>query len=109
MSDESQRKAILLSSCGITTYKLFKGLTAPSKSGKKSFDKLKQLMLHHQYSRPNLIAERFKFNLRVRHADESVSIFVAELRKLTEYCEYGDSLNDMLRDRLVCGINHDLH
>ena len=64
-------------------------------------------MLHHQYSRPNLIAERFKFNLRVRHADESVSIFVAELKKLTEYCEYGDSLNDMLRDRLVCGINHE--
>ena len=65
-------------------------------------------MLHHQYSRPNLITERFKFNLRVRHADESVSIFVAELKKLTEYCEYGDSLNDMLRDRLVCGINQRL-
>ena len=34
-------------------------------------------------------------------------MFVAELRKLTEYCEYGESLNDMLRDRLVCGINHE--
>ena len=30
-------------------------------------------------------------------------MFVAELRKLTEYCEYGD----MSRDRLVCGINHE--
>ena len=36
--DELQRKAILLSSWGITTYKLFKGLTAPSKPGEKSFD-----------------------------------------------------------------------
>ena len=34
-------------------------------------------------------------------------MFVAELTKLTEYCEYGESLNDMLRDRLVCGINHE--
>ena len=34
-------------------------------------------------------------------------MFVAELRKLTEYCEYGESLNDMLRERLVCGINHE--
>ena len=25
-------------------------------------------------------------------------------RKITEHCEYGDRLNEMLRDRLVCGI-----
>ena len=54
-----------------------------------------------------MIAERFKFNSRVRNANESVSMFVAELRKLTEYCEYRDSLKDMLRDRLVCDINHE--
>ena len=35
-----------------------------------------------------MIAKRFKFNSRVRNANESVTIFVAELRKLTEYCEY---------------------
>ena len=62
ISDESQRKAILLSSCGITTYKLFKGLIGPSNPGKTSFDELMQLMLHHQNPRPNMIAERFKFN-----------------------------------------------
>ena len=99
-------KAILLSSCRITTYKLFKGLAALSKSGEKPFDELKQLMLHHQNSCPNMIAKRFKFNSCVRNANKSVSMFVAELWKLTEYCEYGKSLN-MLRDRLVCGINHE--
>ena len=30
-----------------------------------------------------------------------------ELRRLTEHCEYGTSLNDVLRDCLVCGIKHD--
>ena len=64
------------------------------------------LMSHHQNPRPNMIAEPFKFNSRESNANESVSKFLAELRKLTEYCEYGDSLNDMLRDRLVCSINH---
>ena len=34
-------------------------------------------------------------------------MFFAELRKLTEYCEYGESLHYMLRDRLVCGITHE--
>ena len=61
-------------------HKLFKGLTAPSKPGEKSFDELKQLMLHHQNPCPNMIAKCFKFNLHVRNANESVSMFVAELR-----------------------------
>ena len=67
--DELQRKAkvILLSSCGIATYELLKGLTAPSKPGEKSFDELKQLMLHHQNPCPDMIAERFKFSSRVRN------------------------------------------
>ena len=36
---------------------------------------------------------------------ETVSEYVASLRQLTEHCKYGDNLNTMLRDRLVCGIN----
>ena len=55
---------------------------------------------------PKYDSKRFKFNSCVRNANKSVSMFVAELWKLTEYCEYGKSLN-MLRDRLVCGINHE--
>ena len=95
----------MLGSCRITTYKLFKGLTAPSKPGEKSSDELKQLMLHHQNPCPNMIAEHFKFNSCVRNVSKSVSMLVAELRKLTQYCEYRELLNNMLRDRLVCGIN----
>ena len=30
--------------------------------------------------------------------------YVASLQKLAEHCAFGDSLADMLRDRLVCGI-----
>ena len=30
--------------------------------------------------------------------------FVAELRALAEFCNYGETLNDMLRDRIVCGV-----
>ena len=32
-----------------------------------------------------------------------MSDFVAQLRKLSEHCRFGDQLEDMLRDRLVCG------
>ncbi len=68
---------------------------------------LVQLMLDHRCPEPNPIAERFKFNSRNRLPDESIADCVAELRRLTEYCEFGQALSDMLRDRLVCGINHE--
>ena len=30
---------------------------------------------------------------------------MSELRSLTKFCNFGTALKDMLRDRLVCGIN----
>ena len=36
---------------------------------------------------------------------ESVVQFVAELRHLSEYCDFDRMLDDMIRDRLVCGIS----
>ena len=43
--------------------------------------------------------------MRSRKPGENVSTYVAELRKFSEYCNFGDTLGDMPRDRLVCGIN----
>ena len=36
-----------------------------------------------------------------------VAKYVAALRSLAEHCNYADVLNDMLRDRLVCGVNNE--
>ena len=38
----------------------------------------------------------------MQRPEETDGQFIAELRKLSEYCEFGGTL-DMLRDRLVCG------
>ena len=35
---------------------------------------------------------------------EIVAEYVAGLHKLAEHCNFGDTLDNMLRDRLVCGI-----
>ena len=32
--------------------------------------------------------------------------FVVQLRQLSEHCRFGDTLSDMLCDRIVCGINN---
>ena len=57
---------------------------------------------HHQ-PRPSTIVQRFNFHTRIQKSGETISEYVAQLRRLSEYCEFGDTLEDMLRDRLVCG------
>ena len=32
-------------------------------------------------------------------------MFISEVRNLARFCNFGDSLDAMIRDRLVCGIN----
>ena len=106
ITEETKMKAILLSGCGAKTYKLFKGLVAPEKPSDKTFAILAKVMKDHQHPTPNPIAERFKFYIRDREESESVSTYVAELRRRTEHCNFGTSLEDMIRDRLVCGKKH---
>ena len=55
--------------------------------------------------KPSVIMKRFKFNSRFKQPSESVATFIAGLCKLAEHCVYGAQLSDMLRDRLVCGID----
>ena len=52
--------------------------------------------------------QRFHFNCRTHKPGELVATYVAELRILAEYCNFGDTpLVKMLRDRLAAGINDD--
>lgn len=38
---------------------------------------------------------------------ELVNEYVVKLRKLVEYCEFGENLNDIFCDRIVCGFNNE--
>ena len=50
--------------------------------------------------------ERFYFHRRNQAADESIVELVAQLKKLSTHCEFGDYLKDALQDRLVCGLKN---
>ena len=86
---------------GVKPYKLLSNLVAPRKPGECSYTEIVDVLKNHHNPRPSTIVQRFKFNTRVRGASESIRAFVAELKKLSEFCEYNDSLEEMLRDRLV--------
>ena len=79
-------------------------MVALQKPNELEYAALVKKIQEHFMPKPSIIIERFKFNTRVRQPGESVVTYVAQLRQLTQYCEFDDSLEEMLRDRLVCGI-----
>lgn len=102
--DAGKKRAILLSACGPKTYALIRNLTG-EKPTTKSYSEIVKLVETAYDPRPSVIVQRFKFNSRNRSTEETVSTYVAALRNLAEHCKFSD-LAEMLRDRLVCGINH---
>ena len=48
--------------------------------------------------------QHFRFNSYSRKEGESIADYVAELQRLAEFCNYGKTLDKMLRDRLVWGV-----
>ncbi len=77
---------------------------APDLPSDKTFDQLVSTLKRHFEPKPLIIAERFYFHKRSQNIGESVSEYVAELRRLTTHCQYGTHLTEALRDWLVSGI-----
>ena len=104
---QEKKRAILLSVCGASTYQLIRNLVSPQKPSEKTFDELVKLVQEHHQPPPSVTVQQFAFHSRTRKEGESIANFVAHLRELSEHCQFGDTLNDMLRDRLICGCNDD--
>lgn len=55
----------------------------------------------------NVIVERHKFNMRRQQSNESVENYIADLKRLADKCSYGDLKDELIRDRLVCGVQRE--
>ena len=90
--DADKKRAILLSVCGVETFCLIKSLLAPVKPETKSFQELIDLVEQHHNPEPSATVQRYKFHSRFRQSGETVSQYVAELRRIAERCNFGEKL-----------------
>ena len=81
-----------------------RSLVSPTKPCDKIYAELCETLEKHVCPKPSKIVQRYKFNTCVGRKGDSVSTYIADLRKLSEHCEYGAILGVMIRDRIVCGI-----
>ena len=101
---EARKKSVLLTIVGSETYSLFRNLVLPAKSADKSFDEIADVLKKHLNPKPIIIAERYKFYHRTQRNGEALNKYLADLRKMSEHCEFGQFLEDAIRDKFVCGM-----
>ena len=87
------------------TYGLLRNLMAPTLLKDKPLADVIAVLKKHFDPKPAVIAERFKFHKRDQLPGESLADYIAELRRLAIHCEFGEYLDDALRDQLVCGLH----
>ncbi|XP_077255650.1 uncharacterized protein LOC143893810 [Temnothorax americanus] len=66
----------------------------------------KVLQCFEEYCVPkkNIVYETFKFSSRMQQEDEKFDSFLAEIKKLSQTCEFGTMADRMVRDRIVLRI-----
>lgn len=104
ISDDNQKRAILLTSLDEDVYEKLTDLCYPDLPGSKSYKDVCSIMKGNFTKQFCVFIERLRFYEANQAADESVNDFVARLKKLSRYCSFGDYLKSVLRDKFVCRL-----
>ena len=100
----SLRVATFITCIGPDALEIHTGLPFASEYEKESIQKLLELWQNYCIGETNVIYERYKFNNRSQEPEESIDAYTTALRTLADICEFGLLKEDLIRDRLVCGI-----
>ena len=98
--------ATFITCIGHEALKTHNGLPFKTDEEKKDMAKILELWGEYCNGKTNIIYERYKFNNREQKTDERVDAYAAVLRDLVSSCNYGALKEEMIRDRIVCGITN---
>ena len=105
IATELEKKvAKLISIMGQECYKIYKNLALSDAERKSSSTIIEKLTAEFE-SKRNIIYERYLYNSTIQETDESFDRFLNRLREHISHCKYA-ALEEMLRDRIVIGINN---
>ena len=104
MGENKKKSIFLVVVVGPASLKLLHNLVSPNKPHKKMLQQLITVLKQHYNPTPSVIVPRFKFHTRTRKLSEWIATFTSELRSIADFYNFSNMLEDMLRDKLVCGI-----
>ena len=75
-----------------------------SEDEKKNVAKILELRESYCLGKTNVIYETYRFNNRDQEAGELIDTYASNLRSLSDTCNFGALKDEMIRDRIVCGV-----
>ncbi|XP_064292455.1 uncharacterized protein K02A2.6-like [Plodia interpunctella] len=95
---------LLITVVGEATYSLMCDLSSPAHPETKTFDALVNLVTQHLEPQRSEIAERHVFRLRRQRVGETLTDYLQNLKHLATTCNFGNNLEENLRDQFVSGL-----
>lgn len=108
--DDVKKVQVLINCIGTKHYQLLASLTAPNLPNTGTYEELTDILEKHLCPKPNEITEQHKFLLRMQNEGESLSTYVAELKRLSVFCNYTcaackkNTAETHLRSQFIRGI-----
>ena len=103
---KAKRRTLLLSNVGKDTHAKLKDVFRPDALTTKTYAQLSTALKTMYKRKVNLLVERKAFMLHYRKEGETLHEFARELRRLSADCQFGDKLDERLRDQFVIGISN---
>ncbi|UYV71615.1 hypothetical protein LAZ67_8003861 [Cordylochernes scorpioides] len=101
---EDFKTPFLISSIGPKYFGILRNLVFPEEVDQVPFDNLCKILLKHFNPKTNIIYERFVFQKMDQKSGEAISKYIIRLKEQAQRCNFGDFLQESLRDRFVAGI-----
>lgn len=99
-----EKVLFLMANCGGVLYKIIFQVIAPKKPEEMTFDEIKDKLLHYFDPKCGMHGQRLKFRQRIQKDDENVSEFIVAIKSMTQFCEFGNFLDEAMRDQLIFGM-----
>ena len=103
---DKKQVPLFLTLIGAETFTLAKNLLSPRQPELCKLDEIITELTNHFKPKTIQVYERYKFYNRNQKSNETIAEYVAELKALARTCEFEDSLELALRDKLVMGVSN---
>nr|XP_058958995.1 uncharacterized protein K02A2.6-like [Pocillopora verrucosa] len=102
--EDKYRVATFITCIGTEALEVYNGLPFEKEEDKDVMNTVLELMERHCIGQTNVIYERYCFNNRKQESGESFDTYLTALKTLAKTCIFGPLTDELIRDRIVCGI-----
>ena len=101
---EDKHVPMLLSSLPADVYTALRAILSPDIPSSKTYAEIKTTLTEYLKPKRSVFTQRYEFHQRDQRVDEPVMVYITELKRISEGCEYAALRDEFIRDRLIFGI-----